>query len=111
MLIGALANRSFRHWSLLPAVLLFVALTLYPLVNLVRMSVSTIEFAQGAERFGDRDLGIDAMQRIQVDPHQAEPAQAHLALLAQIHALRARRPHNWPSAQGAALWGHHACLG
>jgi len=45
----ALANRTFRHWSLLPAVLLFVALTLYPLVNLVRMSVSTIEFAQGTE--------------------------------------------------------------
>jgi multiple sugar transport system permease protein len=45
----ALADRTFRHWSLLPAVLLFAALTLYPLVNLVRMSVSTIEFAQGAE--------------------------------------------------------------
>lgn len=46
---SSLVNRSFRHWSLLPAVLLFVALTLYPLVNLVRMSVSTIEFAQGIE--------------------------------------------------------------
>ena len=45
----ALLNRTFRHWSLLPAVLLFVALTLYPLANLVRMSVSTIEFSQGAE--------------------------------------------------------------
>jgi len=40
-------NRSFRHWSLLPAVLLFVALTVYPMVNLLRMSVSTIEFAEG----------------------------------------------------------------
>ena len=47
--VAALANRTFRHWSLLPAVLLFVALTLYPLANLVRMSVSTIEFAQGTE--------------------------------------------------------------
>lgn len=42
-------NRTFRHWSLLPAVLLFAVLTLYPVVNLVRMSVSTIEFSQGAE--------------------------------------------------------------
>ena len=42
-------NRTFRHWSLLPAVLLFAVLTLYPVANLVRMSVSTIEFAQGAE--------------------------------------------------------------
>jgi multiple sugar transport system permease protein len=47
--IAAALNRSFRHWSLLPAVLLFAALTLYPLLNLVRMSVSTIEFTQGAE--------------------------------------------------------------
>ena len=44
-----LINRTFRHWSLLPAVLLFALLTLYPVANLVRMSVSTIEFAQGAE--------------------------------------------------------------
>jgi multiple sugar transport system permease protein len=42
-------NRTFRHWSLLPAVLLFVLLTAYPVANLVRMSVSTIEFAQGTE--------------------------------------------------------------
>jgi multiple sugar transport system permease protein len=44
-----LANRTFRHWSLLPAVVLFVLLTAYPVVNLARMSVSTIEFLQGAE--------------------------------------------------------------
>jgi multiple sugar transport system permease protein len=42
-------NRTFRHWSLLPAVVLFVLLTVYPVANLVRMSVSTVEFAQGAE--------------------------------------------------------------
>lgn len=44
-----LLNRSFRYWSLLPALLLFAALTLYPLLNLVRMSVSTVAFAHGAE--------------------------------------------------------------
>jgi len=42
-------NRTFRHWSLLPAVVLFVLLTAYPVANMVRMSVSTIEFAQGTE--------------------------------------------------------------
>ena len=47
--VGLLLNRSFRYWSLLPAVLLFAALTLYPLLNLLRMSVSTIVFANGAE--------------------------------------------------------------
>jgi multiple sugar transport system permease protein len=44
-----LLNRTFRYWSLLPAVLLFAALTLFPLLNLVRMSVSTVEFAQATE--------------------------------------------------------------
>lgn len=45
----SLAGRAFRYWSLLPGVLLLVVLTLYPLANLIRMSVSTIEFAQGRE--------------------------------------------------------------
>ena len=45
--VVAALNRTFRHWSLLPAVVLFVALTAYPMVNLLRMSVSTIEFAEG----------------------------------------------------------------
>jgi multiple sugar transport system permease protein len=42
-------NRTFRHWSLLPAVVLFVLLTVYPVANLARMSVSTVEFSQGRE--------------------------------------------------------------
>jgi multiple sugar transport system permease protein len=42
-------NRSFRWWSFLPAALLMAVLTLYPMVNLVWMSVSTIEFAQGRD--------------------------------------------------------------
>ncbi len=43
-------NATFRHWSLLPAVLLFVALTAYPVVNLARMSVSTITW-RGAQDY------------------------------------------------------------
>jgi multiple sugar transport system permease protein len=49
--IVAALNRSFRHWSLLPAVLLFVLLTVYPMVNLLRLSVSTIEFAEGRAKW------------------------------------------------------------
>src|SRR4030095_14416830 len=44
-----LLNRHFRHWSLVPAVALFVLLTLYPIANLFRMSVSTIAFSEGRE--------------------------------------------------------------
>jgi len=49
MRVTDVVNRSFRHWSLLPAVALFAVLTLYPMANLVRMVMSTIEFSQGAE--------------------------------------------------------------
>ncbi|MEO8134966.1 MAG: sugar ABC transporter permease [Betaproteobacteria bacterium] len=37
-------NATFRYWSLLPAVLLFAFLTVFPVINLFRMSVSTITF-------------------------------------------------------------------
>lgn len=47
-LVGWL-NATFRHWSLLPAVLLFALLTAYPVLNLLRMSVSTIEFKGGTD--------------------------------------------------------------
>lgn len=42
-------NATFRHWSLLPAVIAFAVLTGYPIVNLLRMSVSTVEFRGGQE--------------------------------------------------------------
>ena len=42
-------NRHFHHWSLIPAVALFVLLTLYPVANLFRMSVSSIAFSEGRE--------------------------------------------------------------
>ena len=42
-------NASFKHWSLLPAVIVFVVLTGYPMFNLLRMIVSTVEFKGGKE--------------------------------------------------------------
>lgn len=39
----------FRYGTLTPAVVVLLILTVYPTVNLVWMSVSTIEFAQGAQ--------------------------------------------------------------
>ncbi len=44
-------NATFKHWSLLPAVLLFALLTAYPVANLLRMAVSTIEFREGGENW------------------------------------------------------------
>jgi multiple sugar transport system permease protein len=40
-------DSTFQYWALAPAVLLFAVLTLYPVANLLRMSVSTIDFAKG----------------------------------------------------------------
>jgi multiple sugar transport system permease protein len=39
----------FRYASLLPALVVLAVLTVYPVANLLRMSVSTIEFVQGAD--------------------------------------------------------------
>jgi multiple sugar transport system permease protein len=67
--VTSLLNRTFRHWSLLPAVLLFVVLTVYPVANLVRMSVSTIEFAQGAEIWSFTPLrNLDLLRADEVVP-------------------------------------------
>jgi multiple sugar transport system permease protein len=40
-------GRAFPWWSFAPAVILMAVLTLYPILNLAVMSVSTIDFAEG----------------------------------------------------------------
>jgi multiple sugar transport system permease protein len=42
-------DRGFKYWALVPAVLVLLALTVHPAFNLLWMSVSTIEFVEGAE--------------------------------------------------------------
>jgi multiple sugar transport system permease protein len=44
-------DRWFRYGTLLPAVVILLALTVYPALNLVLMSGSTIEFAHGEQRW------------------------------------------------------------
>jgi multiple sugar transport system permease protein len=40
-------DAGFRYWALLPAVLLLILLTVYPALNLLRMSVSQVNFVAG----------------------------------------------------------------
>ena len=48
-----------------------------------------LEVLERAERLGDRNLGIDAVELVEVDAVDLEPAQAHLdALLGGIPAGR-----------------------
>ena len=42
-------DRYLRHWTLLPAVIVLFVLTVYPVANLLVMSISTIDFAAGRE--------------------------------------------------------------
>ena len=46
---GSLLDRTFPYWSLLPAVIVFVVLSVYPMLNLIVMSVSTFRFEGGVE--------------------------------------------------------------
>ncbi|WEX08673.1 sugar ABC transporter permease [Chelativorans sp. AA-79] len=46
---GTAHDRWFRYGTLLPAVVLLLMLTVYPTVNLLMMSVSTIDFVQGGQ--------------------------------------------------------------
>lgn len=44
-----LIHNTFRYWSLLPAVVLLLVITVYPALHLVQMSVSTVEFIGGRD--------------------------------------------------------------
>jgi multiple sugar transport system permease protein len=45
--LADLLDASVQYWALAPAVLLFLFLTIYPMLNILRMSVSRIDFAKG----------------------------------------------------------------
>lgn len=45
--MGEWLDRHFHHWAILPALLILLTLTVFPLVELLGMSVSTVSFAEG----------------------------------------------------------------
>ncbi|MBI1776689.1 MAG: sugar ABC transporter permease [Proteobacteria bacterium] len=48
--LGKKLDAAFPYWSLLPAILLFLGLSVYPILRLLHMSLSTISFEGGVER-------------------------------------------------------------
>jgi multiple sugar transport system permease protein len=42
-------DRTFPYWSLAPAALIFIVLSVYPILNLLHMSVSTVQTAGGVD--------------------------------------------------------------
>ena len=63
------------------------------------------------ELFVGRHLGVDPVQLEQVDALEAEPAEAELALLAQVLGPTDRRPHAGPLTGEPGLGGDHQVLG
>ncbi len=45
--VAEFLDATFQYWALAPALLLLLCLTLYPMLSILRMVVSTIDFAQG----------------------------------------------------------------
>ena len=60
---GEVIDKAFPYWSLLPALLLFLALTVYPTLRLLQMSVSKVSFEGGIERMAFDPLANIALLR------------------------------------------------
>jgi len=45
--LGERLDRGFQYWALVPALFVLLALTVFPLIELLGMSVSTVSFTQG----------------------------------------------------------------
>lgn len=64
--VGSLVERTFRYWSLLPVVVVLLALTAYPILALLRMSLSAVTFESGGVAW--EWVGVANYQRLSVDP-------------------------------------------
>jgi multiple sugar transport system permease protein len=60
---GELLDEAFPYWSLLPALSLFFALTVYPMLRLLQMSVSKVSFESGVERMAFDPIANIALLR------------------------------------------------
>ncbi len=58
-------DQRFRYWAVAPTLLVLIALTLYPLLQLLRMSVSTVAFEEG--RVIWRFSGLDNFRTLLAD--------------------------------------------
>ena len=63
---GAFFDRTFKYWAILPMVLVLFFLTLQPAVELLRMSVSDVEFVEGKLQW--TFVGLDNFNLLASDP-------------------------------------------
>lgn len=62
---GGFLERTFRYWSLLPVVVVLLTLTAYPILALVRMSLSEVTFRSGGVLWDW--VGLENFQRLFTD--------------------------------------------
>jgi multiple sugar transport system permease protein len=62
---GVFLDRTFPVWALLPTLITMVALTIYPVIQLLRMSVSDLEFVKG--KLVWTYVGLDHFDKLQSD--------------------------------------------
>ena len=59
-------DEAFRIWAIIPALLILISLTLYPALQLLRMSVSEVEFVEGALQW--EYVGSKHIEQMLTDP-------------------------------------------
>ncbi len=95
-------DANFKYWSLLPILIFLTVLTLYPVGQLLRMSVSDLGFAKGKLEW--TYVGLDHLETLRADPVVPDAlkntllfvvvvvsVEAMLGLLLAILVSRARR--------------------
>ena len=70
-----------------------------------------LKFLQGAQGLGDRHLGIDAMQLVEIDAVELQAPQTQFDALAEIFRTADRSPLVRPGPGEPALGGDHQPLG
>src|SRR4051794_4514258 len=99
-------DRTFPYWSLAPAALIFIVLSVYPILNLLHMSVSTVQTAGGVDNasfdplanlrfFGNDPVLKAAILNTLVFVAVSVTAELLIGLALAIQVARAKRGKGW----------------
>ena len=100
--LGKFLDRNFQYWALLPTLLFMAALTIYPVVQLVRLSLSDVEFVKGSlewsyvglhhfDTLGEDQVVMDALRNTLIYVGVVVTIEAALGLFLALLVSRATR--------------------
>lgn len=85
---GSFFDQTFQLWALLPLLIALAVLTLYPVAQLLRMSVSELEFVKGELEWTYVGLDhIDTLRADQVVPDALRNTLTFVAVVVTVEAL------------------------